>query len=245
MRYCFITCFVLLFACNKKPGTVEAPQCKLTSITRFGYDTYAITYDGTRIVKVGYDPSNTSGLVYGSNGKLAAIEFPSINPTYKTELFYNDEGKISMEKSYEKRADTWKELTVFFYTYTNSKVTSIRETAQYTSPALEFNHEVIWDGDNIRSIIIRSGTTVVCSQQYTYDTTRKNFMGRFIDLYYGDNLRPSYKMPLYYSANLLTKEDNTCPSAQTTNITYDVSDSLHIKLYTNGSEYLSYNYECR
>lgn len=243
MRYCFTICLLLFFACSKKPTTVEAPQCKLTSIVSFGY-TYPVTYDGSKVVKVGYDPATTTGLVYGSTGKLAAIERPSINPTYKTELFYNDEGKISMEKNLEKRLDNWTEVTVLYFTYTNGRVTSIRETAQYTSPALEFHHEVIWDGDNIRSIIIRLGTTIVCSKQYTYDTTRKNVMGRFIDLYYGDNLGATYKLPLYYSANLLVKEDNICPSPQTTNITYDLSDSLHLRLFANNNPLLSYNYEC-
>lgn len=243
MRYCFTICLLLVFACSKKPTTVEAPQCKLTSIASFGYS-YYLTYDGSKIVKVGFEPPNTLGLVYGSTGKLAATERPATNPNYKTELFYNDEGRVSMEKDLENWGDNWRELNVFFYTYTNGKVTSIRETVQFTSPALEFHHEVIWDGDNIRSIVIRSGNTVVCSQQFNYDTTRKNFMGRFIDLYYGDNLGATYKLPLYYSANLLVKEDNICPSPQTTNITYDLSDSLHLRLFANNNPLLSYNYEC-
>jgi hypothetical protein len=246
MRYCFVICLGLFFGCSKKPAAVKAPECKLSSITKYGYAVYPLTYSETKIVKVGDDPSLSSVLTYDRKGRLVRIELPSENPRDRTELFYNDEGKISMEKEYEKDyTGNWIENTAFFFTYTNGKVTTIRETVPWTSPPQEFDQEVIWDGDNIRSIIVRSGATVVCEWQYSYDTTRKNAIAAFIDLYYGDHLRPSFKMPLYFSANLLVKEDTNCPSVQTTNITYDLSDSLHLKIYTNGSEFLAYNYECR
>jgi len=244
MRYYFIICLMLFFCCGKKQAAVEAPTCKLASINKYG-TLYPLTYNGTKIVKVGDNPPAISVLTYNNTGRLATIELPSNDPTFKTELFYNDEGKISMEKNYERRGTNWVENTVFFFTYTNGKVTAIRETVQWASPALEYDHEVVWDGNNIRSIIIRSGATAICTQQYSYDTTRKNPVSALIDLYYVENLRPSFKMPLYCSANLLIKENTNCPSVQTTNITYDLSDSLHLKVYTNGGEYLAYNYECR
>lgn len=245
MRYCFIICLVLFFGCGKQPATVEAIKCKLASITKYGYAIYPLTYNGTKIVKVGDDPSTNSVLTYDNKGRLTRIELPSQDPIYKTELFYNDEEKVSMEKNYEKSGYNWVENTVLFFTYTNGKVTAIRETVPWASPAREYDHEVIWDGNNIRSIITRFDVTAVCTRQYSYDTTRKNPIIPFIDLYYGDNLRPSFKMPLYFSANLLIKEDTNCPSAQTTNITYDLSDSLHQKVFTNGNELYAYNYECR
>lgn len=244
MRYCFVIGLVLFFGCSKKPAVVEAPKCKLASMTKYGSDIYSLIYNGTRIVQVGDDPSTSSVLTYGNTGRLTTIELPSKNPLYKTELFYNDEGEVSMKKKYEKRGENWIENTVFFFTYTNGRVTAIRETIQLVSPALEFDHEVVWDGNNIRSINIRSGGTAICIQQYSYDTTRINPMAAFIDLYYCDNLEPGFKMPLYFSANQLIKEDTNCPSVQTTNITYNLSDSLHLKVYTNGYEFLAYNYEC-
>src|SRR6185369_3630802 len=99
-----------------------------------------------------------------------------------------------MEKNYEMRGTNWLENTVFFFTYTNSKVTAIRQTVQWTSPALEFDYEIVWNGNNIHSIIIRSGATVICTQQYSYDTTQNNPVSALIDLYYVENLRPSFKM---------------------------------------------------
>jgi len=245
MRYFFIICLLLFFGCGKKQAAVEAPKCKLASISKYGNDFYPLTYSGTKIVKVGDNPSAISVLTYDNTGRLTTIELPSKDPTFKTELFYNEEGKISMEKNYEKRGTNWVEKTVSFFTYTNGKVTAIRETFQWTSPSLEHDHEVVWEGNNIRSIIIRSGSTAICTQQYSYDTTRKNPVSALIDLYYVENLRPSFKMSMYFSANQLIKEDTNCPSVQTTNITYDLSDSLHLKVYTNGGEYLAYNYECR
>lgn len=245
MRYCFIICLLLFFGCSKKPAAVEAPKCKLASITKNGYAFYPLTYNGTKIVKVGDDPSYNSVLTYDNTGRLSTIELPSNNPIYMTELFYNDEGKVSMEKNFEKRVVNWVENSVFYFTYTNGKVTAVRETVQWASPNLEYNHEIIWDGNDIRSIIIRSGGTAICTRQYSYDTTRKNPNTTYIDLYYGDNRRPSFNMPFYFSASLLIKEVTNCPFVQTTNITYDFSDSLHQKVYTNGSEYLAYNYECR
>src|SRR5436190_22572904 len=102
MRYCFIICLLLFFGCGKKQAAVEAPKCKLASISKYS-TIYPLTYNGTKIVEVGNDPSSNSVLTYNNMGRLATIELPSKDPNYKTELFYNDEGKISMEKNYEKR----------------------------------------------------------------------------------------------------------------------------------------------
>lgn len=243
MRYCFIICLLLFFGCSKKPAVVEAPACKLASITKYGYAFYPLTYNGTKIVKVGDDSSINTVLTYDNKGRLLTIELPSKDPIYMTELFYNDEGKVSMEKNLRKSGYNWVENSVFFFTYTNSKVTAIRETVPWAF--LEYDHEIIWEGNDIRSIIIRSGGTAICTQEYSYDTARKNPNTAFSELYYGDNRRPSFRMPFFFSASLLIKEVSNCPSVQTTNITYDLSDSLHQKVYTNGSEYLAYNYECR
>jgi hypothetical protein len=245
MRNCFIICLVLFFGCGKEPGMVQAPECKLASISKYGYAFYPLTYNGTKIVKVGDDSSTNTVLTYNNTGRLSTIEQPSNNPIYKTELFYNGEDKVRIEKNFEKSVNNWVESSVFYFTYTNGKVSEVRETVQWASPALEFDYEIIWDGNNIRSIIIRSGAAVICTHQYSYDTTRKNPINAFIDLYYVDKLRSNFKMPFYFSANMLMKEDTNCPSVLTTNFTYDLSDSLHIKVYTNGNEYLAYNYECR
>lgn len=244
MRHYFIFCLVLFFGCGKDPAAVKAPECKLASITKYGYALYPLTYNGSKIVKVGDDPSANSVLNYDHKGRLSTIEMPSGNPIYKTELFYNLEEKVEIEKKYEKRGYNWVENTVFYFTYQDGKLSAMRETVQWASPNLEYDHEVIWEGNNIRSIITRSGAIAICTQQYTYDTTRKNPFNAFIDLYYADNLLPGFKRPLYYSANLLIKETTNCPALQTTNFTYDLSDSLHLKILTNGNEFLAYNYEC-
>lgn len=245
MRYCVIIFLLLFFGCGKKPAVVEAPKCKLASITKYGYAYYPLTYNGTKMVKVGEDSSTNTVLTYDNAGRLSTIQLPSKNPNYMTELFYNDEGKVSMEKNLEKHGYNWVEYSVYYFTYTNGKVTAIRETIQWASPTLEFNHEVIWEGNDIRSIIVRSGTTAICTQEYSYDTSRKNPNSAYMELYYADNRRPSFRMPFFFSASLLIKEVTNCPAAQTTDITYDLSDSLHLKIYTNGSEYLAYNFECR
>lgn len=245
MRYCFIICLLWFFGCGKKPAAVVAPECKLASISKFGDTRNPLTYNGTKIVKVGNDSSSNYVLTYDNMGRQATIAWPSKDPFFKIELFYNNEAKVSMEKKYQKSGYNWVEDIVTFFTYTNGKVTSVREMFQRTSPTQVNDHEVIWDGNNIRSIIIRSDATVTCTKQYSYDTTRKNPITAFIDLYYCDNLWTSFKMPLYFSANLLIKEDTYCPSVKANNITYDLSDSLHLKVYSNGYEYLAYNYECR
>ena len=50
-------------------------------------------YGGNEIV-------NGFRLTYGNSGKLARVESPLQNPTYRLDLFYNDEGKVSIEKNY-------------------------------------------------------------------------------------------------------------------------------------------------
>ncbi|WP_336517374.1 hypothetical protein [Pollutibacter soli] len=205
MRYCFSVFLLLLCGCSKYPVVAEKPECKLATVTRYGYDDYTLTYDGAKIIKAGNDPITGSSLTYDNNGRLTTVEMPSNSPMYKKVLYYNAEGKVSIEKNYEKRTVNWVESTVLYFTYTNGRVTSIRETVQWASPAMEFEHEVIWDGNNIRSIIIRSGGTTICSQQYSYDLTRKNAVTAFMDLYHVDQLQPRFKMPLYFSSNLLIK----------------------------------------
>jgi hypothetical protein len=195
---------------------------------------------------VGSDSAYSSVLTYGNDGKLSTVELPLKNPNYKIELFYNGEGKISMEKNYQKYAvGNWQEIRTFFYSYSNGKMTGIKELVPWTNPSSEFDYEVIWDGENIRTIIIRSGTTALCTQQYSYDITQKNPMTAFADLYYGDVLAYSFKRPLYLSANLLIKEETNCPSVQTNNFTYEFKDSLLQKISTNGNLLLAYSYDCR
>lgn len=246
MRYYLALFFVLLFCgCDKEEAEDNDPEkCQLTSYKRADH-IYPIIYEGARIVMVGDGPQLDTRLTYGASGKLARIESPANNPNFRTDLFYNNEGKVSMEKVYQKWGETWLEEQASFYTYTDGKLTGIRKTVQRTSPVLEFDHEVTWEADNIRSIVIRSGTTIVCTQQYSYDMTQKNPTADVIDLYNADNIAPSYELPLYLSANRLIKEENTCPSAQTTNFTYEFTDkNLLKKIYTNGYELISYAYDC-
>lgn len=245
MRYCFVLCLVFFFGCSKNTAKKEDPKCQLAAITKAGYAYYPLTYNGTKIVQVGADSSTSSVLRYDNTGKLSTVELPLKNPNDKTELFYNSEGKVSMEKHYQKYGDNWQEIRTFFYTYSNGKMTAIKETIPWTNPSSEYDYEVIWDGDNIRTIIIRSGITITCTQQYSYDITQKNPMVAFADLYYGDNLKYSFKKPLFLSANLLIKEETNCPSVQTTNLTYEFKDSLLQKISTNGNPLLAYTYECR
>ena len=196
-------------------------------------------------MKVGIEPGFGYRLSYGNTSKLARIESLSESPAYRIDLFYDNEGRVSIEKNYEKYFDNWRENIVFFYTYTNGKLTGIREMFQWATPAIEQEHQLIWEGDNIRTIIIRSGGATICTNQFTYDMTRKNPMAALIDLYYSDNLGPSYKLPLYRSDNMLIKEETNCPSVQTTNITYEFNDkNLLQEIVANGYKLLSYSYEC-
>jgi hypothetical protein len=235
---------LFFFGCNKNTTKNEEPKCQLASLTRADY-TYPITYEGTKVIKVGKEPGFGFRLTYGNTGKLSRVEDLSDNPTNRIDLFYNDEGKVSMEKNYEKRIDNWQETEIFFYSYTNGKLTAIRETVQWASPALEYDHEVIWEGDNIRSIITRAGGAVICTQQFSYDLTQKNPMTDFTDFYYGANFGGSFKRPLYTSANLLVKEENSCPSAQTSNLTYEFNDKNLLQgISVNGYKFITFSYEC-
>ena len=169
------------------------------------YVRYPITYEGPKITTVGEESGYGFRLTYGYSGKLARVESPLQNPTYRLDLFYNDEGQVSMEKNYEKYLENWRENTVFLNTYTNGKLTGIRETVQWATPAFEYDQDIIWEGDNIRTITIRSGTTTICTKQFSYDMSQANPMIAFIDLYYSDNFGSGFKMPLYLSANRLIK----------------------------------------
>ena len=245
MRYILVLCLLFLFACKKNTTKNEEPGCQLASIIRSDFE-YPIKYEDKKIVSVGHETGYGFRLTYGNTGKLARVESPFENPYYRTDLFYNDEGKIAIEKVYEKYMETWLEDRVSFYTYTNGKLTSIRETYQRISPPSQYDHEVIWEGDNIRTIAIRSGSTIVCNLQFTYDTTQKNPMTAFADLYYSDNLGPYYKYALFTSANSLIKAENTCPSPDVTNISYEFNDkNLLRKVVANGYELITYSYDCR
>ena len=245
MRYFLIFCLPVVFACSKNTPKNEDPTCQLTSITRADYK-YPIKYEDKKIVRVGNGAEHGFRLTYGNTGTLARVESPSENPYYRIDLFYNDEGKVAIEKMYEKYMENWLEDRVSFYTYTSGKLTSIRENYQRVNPSSQYDHEVIWEGENIRSIIIRSGNNIVCNLKFAYDTSQKNPMTAYNDLYYSDNLGPYYKYALFTSANRLTKAETTCPSPEVTNISYEFNDKNMLrKVFANAYELITYSYDCR
>src|SRR5687768_7536406 len=97
MRYVFVLCLLFLVACSKSTTKNEEPGCQLTSIIRADFE-YPLKYEDKKIVSVGHETGYGFRLTYGNTGKLARVESPFENPYYRTDLFYNDEGKVAIEK---------------------------------------------------------------------------------------------------------------------------------------------------
>lgn len=159
-------------------------------------------------------------LTYGTDSRLLVVERADLRN--RTELTYNSEGQVFLERRFEKRGDeNWVEASVFTYTYTNGKITGINEN--YPSMGLLFDKEVVWEGGDIGSIITRSNNTIQCTQHYRYDLSAKNPVAPLVGLYYRDNFRGTFKLSLYSSASRLLQEENTCPAASITNIGYELN----------------------
>jgi hypothetical protein len=238
MRYATILILLFVLGCKKDDSKTELPECRLASFSYLG-DKYELAYQDDRIVKAGDDDYR---LTYSANGKLVRIERPFTNPTERTELIYNNDGKIYLQTKYEKTGTgSWVEFFLFKYSYSNGKVIRIDE--EYPTIGLVYDKEVVWEGENIRSIITRSNNTILCTQQYAYDLAAKNPLAPMIGLYYSDNSQASFKLALYISANLLTKEENTCPSSTPTNISYEINSKMLLQSISfNGQKWYSYEY---
>lgn len=238
MRYTLLLAFLLVLGCKKdnKPGPGEKPKCRLESFSYLG-DKYEMVYEGERIVQVG---KGRYQLTYGMNGKLVTIE--RFDVPGRTELTYNNEGRVFLERRFEKRGEAnWVEFSVFTYAYTNGKVTRINEI--YPSMGLVFDNEVVWEGENIRSLLIRSNNAVVCTQQYTYDLSAANAVTPLLPLYYSDNSGGTDKPALYYSANRLTNIESTCPAAGTTRYGYVFDNNQRLQsISINGQTWYTYAY---
>lgn len=238
MRYSIVLALLFVLGCKKDNNKTEVPRCRLASFSYLG-DKYELVYKGDQIVKAGDDDYK---LTYQADGKLVRVERPFANPTERTELYYNNDGRVSLEMKYERRGDgNWVEFYLFKYTYANGKLTSIDE--EYPTLGSVFDKEVVWEGENIRSIIFRSNNTILCTQQYSYDLSAKNPLAPMLGLYYSDNSRASFKLAMYYSANRLTREENTCSSATNTDIDYEINDKMLLQSISfNGEKWFSYGY---
>jgi hypothetical protein len=239
MRYAFVLALFFVLGCNKdnnKTDSNELPKCRLSAFFYLG-DKYELVYKGDRIVQAGTDRYQ---LTYTTDGKLVTIE--RTNPAERTELTYNSDGRVFLERRFEQRGNgNWVEFSIFTYTYTNGKVTGIAEN--FPSMGLLSDKEVVWEGANIRSIIIRSNNSILCTQQYSYDLSSKNPVAAIIGLYYSDNSAGTYKLALYNSANRLIKEESTCPTAPTINFGYGInSKGLLQSISFDGQPFFTYAY---
>jgi hypothetical protein len=194
--------------------------------------------------------ANTTGssLYFNTSGRLQRIESPVTDPYILTELVYDNKGKVVESKYSFKIGNNWVYQNKMVFTYANNKIINIREeNASYPSGPY-YTTALAWEGNNIRTVINYVGVDTSCIKTFSYDLSKTNPMTRYNYLYFGDGDANygGYKLPLYFSKNLVTKVESKCPTPETRIYSYMFnSDGLVEKMLDNSDTLWAYEYNCQ
>ncbi len=240
--YCFGILFLALLSCKKNKDL--QPACRFTSVNRAGGN-LPVTYFGDTLVIWGEGNYGTR-MYFKPAGSLLRLEEPVADPYIRTDLLYNNKGKIAERKVYFKEGNIWAYKATLFFNYSNNRIINIREESNFGTPAT-YDFDLTWNGDNVASVTSRMGSNIQCTKQFSYDVTRTNPMNNYSYLYFsdGDANYAGYKLPFYFSKNLVIKEESNCTLSETRNFSYKFkSDGLIESVMDNGQLRWGYTYNC-
>ena len=246
MRYYLLPFLVFLFLSCKK-NKDEGPKCRFKTISHRSGNVHHVTYRGDTLMIMG-EYTVGGNFYFSTADRLQRIESPATNPYILTELVYNNNGKIVEAKTYFAGTNTWVYQGKAVFTYTNNKLTNRREESTTYPSGPFYNTDLVWEEDNIRTIITRIGTDTICVKVISYDMSKTNPMTRYDYLYFGDGDADygGYKLPYYFSKNLMTNVESKCGVADTRIYTYTFNgNGLIEKVLDNGDMLWTYEYDCK
>jgi hypothetical protein len=234
---------MLAMACKKES---KGPVCRFTSISRSG-SKFAVSYSGDTLVTVG---GNYPGyiLYFNTQGSLVRREEPVTDPFYRSELAYNAMGQVSELRLYTKLGSSWVYQGKMSFTYDNRRIINLRDENSASQNGDVFDDQIIWEGNDIKSVVHRLNQQTVCTTQFSYDGAIANPMRPFCYFYFcdGDANYSYYKLPFYFSEHLVTKQESNCTYSETRLFTYTFTSNSHIaSMSDRGNTLWAYEYECR
>ncbi len=218
-------------------------QCLLTEINPSGLH-YALTYENDNMVSMGEGPISTR-IYYNGAGQITKMEMPLKEPYRRIEFSYASNGKVSERKSFVKQGVDWVYEGKQILIYTNNQLTSMEGYAQMVRT---YTIDLVWSGGNITSITTRFAGSAACVSTYQYDVTKTNNLAAIRDLYFKDvdETYNGYKMPFYWSKNLLIKAESSCALSETHLFSYSfTNEGLIDQVFSHGQIIWSYAYDCK
>lgn len=243
MRYYFSVLLALTFiSCTKNRD--QEPRCKFKQASHRAGFQYPVTYRGDTLIIWGENTTGSS-IYFSTPGRLHRIESPVTDPYIRTELEFNNKDKVLESKTYFKVGNNWVYQNKMVFSYTNNKITNIREEHLSNTSGPFYNTDVVWDGDNIQTVINRMGRDTSCIKTFSYDMSRTNPMIRHSYLYFGDGDADygGYKLPFYFSKNLVTKVESNC-GTRVYSYVFN-SNGLLEKMLDNSDTLWTYEYNCQ
>jgi len=247
----FIVLITLFFGCKKEN---KEPECRFTNIAIAGKK-HTVTYRGDSLVTVGDDNYTGYKLFFNPQGRLIRNDEPLLHPHQRTELKYNGSGQVTEIQLYSNSAyGYYKYYGKIVFTYSNGKITNLREENLYSQVGNLYDHEVIWDDNNIKSVVNRLNGQPYCATHFNYDGSIPNRMRHFTDFYFGagyDNFTSNldynyYLLPFYFSEMMPVKQESDCFLSETKFFQYTfLSSGLLESMSSNGNILWQYEYECR
>jgi hypothetical protein len=239
-----IACITLVVACKKEN---KGPVCRFTNIASNGGVKYPVIYPrGDTIAMIG-EPYSGYTLYFDKKGRLLRKETPTVNPYRRYELGYNNSGQVSELRYYSKQGgNSWVYESKREFFYDNGKIVSVGK------PGVGESYQVIWQGNDIKSVVYWFNQQVQCMVTFTYDGAISNPNRQFNYFYFVDENTNdvNYKLPYYFSQHLLTKQETTCWVEEPKNFTYTFApngfiESVKIQQGIGFGYIWEYEYECR
>ena len=243
MRTLYLLILSLAFISCKKEKN-EQPACRFTNVNRAGGN-LPVSYKGDTLMIWGEGNYGTS-MYFDPSGRLLRFEEPVTDPYIRVMVLYNTNGKVAATNVYFKEGNNWVYKGKMAFTYSNNKLSNIREESNFGTP-VAYDYDLTWDGDNVASVASRIGSNINCTKRFSYDLTKSNPMMRYSYLYYsdGDANYAGYKLPYYFSKNLMVKAEADCPFSEPLNFTYTFSSNGLIEtVLDNGQQRWGYAYGC-
>lgn len=214
MRHLFLF-FVLTFIIScKKPNPDPQPDCWITMTASGGGPKAPVFYQGDSIMKVTEGYGYT--LYFDQKGRLLSKEEPLNNPYMRNVLVYDKQGQVTEYKYFSKRGNQWEYEASRKFTYENGKVRDIRSGGHG-----EY-YQVHWNGNNIDKVTYFFNYTESCTMNFKYAEKIPNPNRQFNYFYFVDNNTNdvNYKLPYYFSEDLLTSQETTCWKEEPQNFHY-------------------------